>query len=112
MPDGTDEKPIMGTSLSPYNEIVTGSESEEKYSVEIFPNPTNGLLNLKLNAQFSSNLIISLNNMMGVELKSYHIFNTAFALDAQVDISEIPSGTYYLKIESDTEKIVKKIIKF
>lgn len=70
-------------------------------ALKIWPNPANGILHLASNA----------------DLKSLELINTtgqSFVLEVssdQVDISSLPSGTYYFRIPDREDQNFKKLIK-
>ena len=78
--------------------------------VSIYPNPTNGLINIDFNVISSLNLEIRINNIIGERL----FFNTLKSFEGvyskRIDISDYSKGMYFLEIESENRMIKKKII--
>jgi hypothetical protein len=92
------------------------SESEKRNAEFIIsPNPNNGLINLEiLNDQFANDASTTLSteirimNIVGKEMKKEKIKNKK----QEIDLRELESGIYYLRIEKDNKiVVVKKIIK-
>ena len=107
--DGT-SKPAYETILCELNArgwcsvncITTGiREESELNNVQIYPNPTNGLLNIKTEKLIEQ---VKVYNSLG---------KLCLATDnAQININKLPNGIYYLTIQFDTGEIErKKLIK-
>ena len=84
--------------------IIDGEPLNERLS--IFPNPTNGLVNVKL-AQ-SEQLEINVRNFQGKLLESISLKNkSSYLLEL-----DSPSGVYFIEISNkEGEKVFKKIVK-
>jgi hypothetical protein len=83
--------------LSTLTEDPTGIE----YNIELYPNPTSGILNIRSKTPFSR---IDICNSLGITMKSEHISND---LEAKIDISGLISGNYFVKIDG---RWIKKIV--
>jgi len=81
-----------------------GIEDQEEHqaNVRIFPNPSNGLFTIEGSANSAK---VSVFNALGVE-----VYRGEQVLTAMVDLSDQPKGIYFLKIESDENIILKKIV--
>jgi subtilisin-like proprotein convertase family protein len=91
------------TVVDPFLSI--DENSTELFSV--YPNPTNGLLNIQLSQEYE-NLIIEVFDMKGllVESKSYDHLNTI-----SMDLSQLNRGTYILRLKTASLSKVFKIEK-
>jgi len=83
--------------------ILANSTLESKKEVNIFPNPTNGVLQISIEKE---------------ELKSIRIFSamgvfvTDFIRTNSLDVSNLEEGIYFLELTSENgDRIVKKIVK-
>lgn len=81
--------------------ITTGINKASVKSINVYPNPTKGVLNIE-NAENSS---IKVYNIIGDVVASV---NNASTL-TKIDISNLAEGSYIVKILSDKKSIVKKI---
>ena len=76
--------------------------------VALYPNPTNGIFNIKMDGLLPKTLEL-------YDLKGQKIFfkneftNTEEKI--KIDISSVPSGIYFIKIETENNTITKRIIK-
>ncbi|MGV9003835.1 T9SS type A sorting domain-containing protein [Flavobacterium sp.] len=70
-------------------------------SITLYPNPTSGILNISGNTAINN---IKILNHLGQQVIIQKESNA-------MDISKLPAGTYFVKIETDKEIITKQIIK-
>ncbi|SNA31268.1 Probable M36 fungalysin family metalloprotease (fragment) [Flavobacterium psychrophilum] len=80
---------------------------ENKDMIKIYPNPSNGLVNIKIN-QFTGKVnlqVIDLNGRVVYSLK-----NTDFNIEKTINLNNLQSGMYIIKIEGDELNYTKKII--
>ncbi|MFI5163981.1 MAG: T9SS type A sorting domain-containing protein [Bacteroidia bacterium] len=88
------------------NLVATGIESyQNKFSVEVYPNPTSGKFTIKSDALQITN--VEIYNVLGEKIYS----STQQISNSVIDISFQPSGVYFLKLETDKGIAVKKILK-
>ena len=71
--------------------------------ITLFPNPTNGKLNVKT-IQFQINQVRIFNNLGQVMINKALINN-------ELDISELPNGIYQVEFLTDNKRVQKRIIK-
>jgi hypothetical protein len=84
---------------------TVGVNSEINSSFSVYPNPTNGILNL----EFGQELIegrLSIYNSTGKEVLSQELTQNNYSLD----LTSYSSGVYYIKMTSVKESITKKFI--
>lgn len=108
--DFIDNSPFVGTSyyrlrqvdfngdysLSPIKSVYYSSDE-----IEVFPNPTNGILTI---ANYKGNTI-SILDITGKLIHKISVINHT------LDLSHLPKGIYFLEFTSTPEKIIKKIIR-
>lgn len=84
-------------------EYYLGLNESAKTLISVFPNPSSGKIELLSDVPLTQ---IKVMNVLGVVLKKV---DTEFTMK-EIDLSELPQGTYYLDIENQNgEKIVKTI---
>ncbi len=95
-------------NLEEIRTVSTFDSNIKEKKLEVSPNPTNDLLfvNVELNVSDRSALIIY--NTIGEEVKrlSVDVVEGMNALD--IDVSDLKSGTYVLKINTDEEELTKR----
>ncbi|HLU85192.1 MAG TPA: T9SS type A sorting domain-containing protein, partial [Vicingaceae bacterium] len=87
------------------SKVEVKEQSINNYSISIFPNPTAANIN-----------ITQLNNFVGgnieiINLMGQVIFTTTINTNQlSVNLSEYPKGIYLVKINSDKEQVIEKIV--
>jgi hypothetical protein len=85
--------------------------SADEIEIGLYPNPASDFVNIKANVSEISRMSIGLFDMTGKSLLQTDEYElSAGANTISVDISSLPQGTYFVKIESDQKTIVKKVI--
>jgi hypothetical protein len=82
----------------PYNSV---SEAPEKGQIRISPNPVSNLLHVHDIADSKS---ITLVNMLGESLRTINVY--AGQTDIDIDVHDLPSGVYLLRVGDQTRNIV------
>jgi uncharacterized protein YjdB len=92
---------------------VKSTTSSEKYDlydpsgITIYPNPTSDMLTIEFSKEFPENKTISLFDITGKSLKVVQ----SNALINMLDISDLPSGIYMVKISGSIFNVMKRITK-
>ncbi len=88
---------------------IFNNSFSKKDVINIYPNPNNGVFNLAINVPDKCNLIIELMNVYGqVVYKNY--VKSIFKFNDEIDVSELSKGVYYLRLRTENEIGVKKLI--
>ena len=93
----------MGTSEYIFPDFGGVEDLIPENSIQVYPNPTKGKVYIKTVTN-SEMLTISIYSAMGKRL-------LAINNQKEIDISMLPLGIYFLKVETDGKVITKKIIK-
>lgn len=88
-------------------EILGLKENNESSSISVFPNPAKGKVNLKLEASIKS-LDLYLINSLKEKIYNKKIKNPTDMIE--IDLSNFPSGIYYLLCQTDKTTFIKKIL--
>ncbi len=93
------------------NGLNYANVNEEKLlnGIQIFPNPTNSLVSISSNELLKGETTISLYNILGENIKNWNINN--FGFSNSINIEDLPSGNYILKISNEEKAIHEKIVK-
>lgn len=81
--------------------------SSSDMSYNVYPNPTKGILNLRLSSQ-TSNVEVIMQDLNGKVVK---LFNVGQQPLHQLDISDLESGVYFLDVRIDGASNVTKVVK-
>lgn len=79
--------------------------------LKISPNPSNGIFEIELNGISGEDVQFEVVTMNGVVVREYKYKNASNTLQFNVDLSNFANGVYYLKISSNNNFIVEKLIK-
>jgi hypothetical protein len=80
--------------------------SEEDISV--YPNPNTGLFTIEITLEKPTKLTLSVNNLYGQRVYHEEAENTYY-LQRKLDISELAKGIYYVTLETQNGRVVKKV---
>lgn len=95
----------MGFGVNPWTGYLTGIErSQIKNKIELFPIPASTHISVQLNNFNAAK--ISISDMLGITLKSLDILGSG---NISFDVSEIPTGIYFMHFHS-VHTVSKKII--
>lgn len=91
---------------------VGNSEIERGYTVQVYPNPFSGILNIDFSSQTSSQVEVSVFNLTGKTVFSETWSDTAWDSKKQIDLSTLNSGIYLVQgVDENANQFTKKIIK-
>lgn len=80
---------------------ATGIEEITADNVNVYPNPTKDIVNVNAPAQINN---IEVYNIAGQKLSVYNVNN----MTAQIDVTELANGIYFLKINTENGMVTKK----
>ncbi|MBK5283948.1 MAG: T9SS type A sorting domain-containing protein, partial [Bacteroidia bacterium] len=90
-------------------QFVTGIDGLSSSSAfDVYPNPTNGLLNVNLNLDGSSNVLIRVYNSIGERVMSRELKN-AVSGPYSLNLSELSAGNYVVQLVNGKNNSVRKI---
>jgi len=93
-----------------YNENTNSVKDNSDSKVVVYPNPTLGNVTVNIDLPVSSNVFVSITDMMGKELMVLNrgeLKSSSF----DVDLSNFSSGVYFIKVQTDTNTYLEKIIR-
>ncbi len=95
-------------TLNVINLALSVNENEFQ-QFEIFPNPTNGKINIVLSTQ--DNVKVSLYDIQGRIIYKEEFNNNATTFNTEINFGSIASGVYLLNVESKGKRSTKKLVK-
>jgi hypothetical protein len=103
-------------SVSPFSELVSFTmplvrEIEMKASMEIFPNPANTAIHIKLIIPDEQDAILNIVNSLGEPVLSRRLQLSEGIQVMTEDISRVAAGVYYVEIVLDNARLSKRLIK-
>lgn len=85
--------------------VTTSIDSETVRGLDVFPNPTDGFINIISDKEISNIIITDISGRVVMT------FNGENRNDITIDTEHLPSGIYMLKLVQENNTIVSKIIK-
>jgi len=93
------------------NATVNIKENANVIGLQVYPNPFNNQLNFKLLNNYSSNIKISVIDVLGRELLVSESKEEKGLITQTIYTENIANGTYFLKVNIDGKLFYKKLIK-
>ena len=90
--------------------VGTGINEQTKTSMYLFPNPVSGKLNVSLNLANNSRLNYQILNMNGEVIYTEQTGTMSGTVNKTIDVSGFAKGVYLIRVITDKEIIMKKII--
>jgi hypothetical protein len=90
-----------------YSSVPLSNANFEKFDFSFYPNPTEDYLTIKLINEYSTDALVEFYNEVGIICKSDKITSS----DTKIETKDLASGVYFVKIKTDNETLVKKLIK-
>ena len=99
--------PVYNIDIS--NDAVVGiSETEAEQTIRLFPNPAQNLVNITFRASLE-NVTFRIFNIHGQKVREQQIGTIGANHRETLNTATIPNGIYYLELQSDTGRVVKKM---
>ena len=98
------------------DELDPVSGSGTNYELRVYPNPTTGVLNLIQERITNYELGYPLNSEMNIKVfdvmgRVVTIPNPSFGGAGVVDISNLPAGVYFIRLQTENGTVTKKVVK-
>ena len=95
----------------PTTPLANENHASQSIKTTVYPNPTSDIVNIDFTLENSSNVVIQVMNIQGQLINQIKIYNTIGFQSTKLNLSNQPSGMYFVTIKSDTEKFTTKVIK-
>ncbi|WP_221259169.1 T9SS-dependent M36 family metallopeptidase [Flavobacterium okayamense] len=90
------------------NCVLSANYFDNKELIKVYPNPSNGMLNLRVN-NYSGELTVEMFDLNGRKVFSNTDGN--FSVEKSLNINSLQSGVYLLKLTGDNLTFTQKVIK-
>jgi hypothetical protein len=87
------------------------AETEAISNVNIYPNPTQGMINVAFQLANADDVEITVSNLVG-DVVSATTKKNVSAVNVQLDLTNQSAGIYFVKIQSGAQTLTKKISLF
>jgi hypothetical protein len=89
---------------------VTGISEVQNSSVNIFPNPASGEVNIIADKDLNANTSVELTDLTGRTVLAQKIAKTAKGQKITLSLQNVAQGAYFLKVTNSETKIIRKLI--
>ncbi len=96
--------------LKPALVNAIGDNKIQHLGCDIYPNPNNGLINLKISGLNSEQLSIAIYNVVGELVFENYSESVSGDYSKTIQLQNAKSGVYFIKIYAGTSVLVKKIV--
>lgn len=100
------ERKILPRDVNDIFDVTTGVEDVVFKSMKLYPNPSNGLVNLELNNVNNENLQVEVYNVIGKLIYKAQITENV----TEINLTEMSSGIYYVSVNNGNAKKVSKLM--
>lgn len=100
----------MDGFISLSNTISLAREGADT-KIIVSPNPTLGILNVRLEGNEKKNGKLTLLNALGQTLHSVPIADFGLSDQITVDLADLPQGIYYLSYENGRQRLTRRVVK-
>jgi hypothetical protein len=100
--------PLLGSECDPLTTNSLLVQKELKKSVDVFPNPNHGILNIKVNNTSNKENKICIHNALGQVV--YSQVNLENQLQLNMLELQLKSGIYWVTVEAENQLLRKKFV--
>ncbi|NER80289.1 MAG: T9SS type A sorting domain-containing protein [Leptolyngbya sp. SIO1D8] len=90
--------------------LAVGIEDELQKSIKTYPNPVDNTLNVQLENTYLGPVSLQLYDLSGGVVKSETFLKTTTLTNRAIDVNQIKSGLYLIKLQLDGNEVWNKII--
>lgn len=92
--------------------IVTSIADRNKLdaNVEVFPNPSNGLVNVNISDIVSDKLVVSVTNIVGEKVAEEVLTNVTGGSNVSFNLAKKAAGMYFVTISTGSASVTKKVV--
>lgn len=81
------------------------------FGVDLYPNPTNGELNLAIELSKESDIAIVVMNVAGAQVMEFPVLQARSGRNlSSLDLSGLSQGVYFLRLDNGVESVTRKIV--
>lgn len=82
--------------------------AKNNLSISVYPNPSNGIINIKTSTFQSKGLTVHVSNVLGKEVKKVTLSNPASSY--QVSLNDLEAGIYMVRVRSEFGESTQRVI--
>ena len=85
-------------------------EVTDSWSVDVFPNPSNGIFNIELRSNYAKPVQMRIFNAIGIEVYAKNNILINQTNNIPVNLEKYSEGVYYLNLSGEGINIIKKVV--
>lgn len=93
-----------------FPEVSNAFEPSWASGLEIFPNPTSGLVQVKMDQFLGGELLVTIRNTAGSAVATQTVKGGAGPMQFQTDLGLMPKGVYWLEISGSNGLVRRKVV--
>lgn len=94
-----------------YQKITVGINSSQKQAaIEVFPNPANKNIHLRINDPYNGPVSVELLTAAGKVLKTFNLDKPGLILDYDIPVANVAKGVCFVKVQMGKRMEYKKVI--
>jgi len=98
-------------TITVIEEICTGiGDVGSLTTIETYPNPTNGVLNVRIKGSTSSDITMQLMNLAGQQIETRTVMGYGDEILEQFDVSALSKGVYFMNFTIDSKVTTQRIV--
>lgn len=98
-----------GTATRTFNLGTVGiSQVQDEVELSVYPNPTNGLVNVSVKLNTANDVTLEVMNALGAVVNTTSLGNTS-GTQHQLDLGDLPTGVYFVKVSAGSAVSVERI---
>jgi extracellular elastinolytic metalloproteinase len=102
--------PEQGVIVNPINTIGTKEDEKSNIQLSVQPNPATDILRISVNADLQGAVAFEVYASDGQLVKSQNMRNLFASNVVQMDIIDLPSGFYFIKVKNEGFSAVQKVV--
>ncbi|MEM6270306.1 MAG: DUF4397 domain-containing protein [Bacteroidota bacterium] len=96
--------------VQPLPVLVSATEPVENGEFGLFPNPATNNVTLRYNVEKPGEMNVTVRDLTGRVLMTQNVGTQGIGeQDINLNVSELPSGTYMVELNNDSQRLVKKV---
>ena len=92
--------------------FVLSSEEEKELNVEVFPVPSSEICHWKIETPQATTAFVLMYDVLGVTQYSQASSTRTQSHEGIIDLTNMKSGTYFLKLQAGEKSVVRKVVKY
>ncbi|MEL6561089.1 MAG: T9SS type A sorting domain-containing protein, partial [Bacteroidota bacterium] len=108
--DGITESNEIIASIT-VNKVTDASQSITSNTIKLFPVPTNDLINVRLNNQYSGTVKFTILDQAGRQIRTMTSRKNTREMNQPFDIREFIQGVYYFEVQVEGFVVRKRFVK-